>query len=231
MKLSIVIPVFNERDTLAQIVERVRAVKLPGVSKEIVLVDDCSSDGSRELIRDELTAAEDVTAYYHEVNLGKGAALRTGFAAATGELVVVQDGDLELDPADLPAVLQPLVAGRADVVFGSRFLDRGRGSFGLPTYLANRILTALTNRVYALSLTDMEAGYKAFRRSQLARITLRSERFGFEPEVTAKLARLGLVIQEVPVRYVGRSRAAGKKMRVRDGFKAAAAILWFRLFD
>ena len=208
------------------------ALRIAGIDElEVVAVDDGSTDETSATL-DELAArCPSLRVLRHAHNRGKGAALRTGFAAATGELVVVQDGDLELDPADLPAVLQPLVAGRADVVFGSRFLDRGRGSFGLPTYLANRILTALTNRVYALSLTDMEAGYKAFRRSQLARITLRSERFGFEPEVTAKLARLGLVIQEVPVRYVGRSRAAGKKMRVRDGFKAAAAILWFRLFD
>ncbi len=229
MKLSIVIPVFNERDTLAQIVERVRAVKLPGVSKEIVLVDDCSSDGSRELIRDELAAAEDVTAFYHEVNLGKGAALRTGFARSTGDVVLVQDADLEYDPRDYPRLLEPIQQGRADVVYGSRFV--GSGSHRVLYYwhsVGNRMLTTLSNMMTNLNLSDMESCYKVFRGDLIRSIDIKENRFGFEPEITAKLAARQVRIFEVGISYAGRTYEEGKKIGWRDGVRALWCILRYR---
>lgn len=227
MKLSVVIPVYNERATLLEIVARVLRVPV-GLEQEIVLVDDFSTDGTREILAG-LEAEPCVTVLYHERNRGKGAALRTGFAAATGDLVLVQDADLEYDPRDYERLLAPLREGRADVVYGSRFTggdpaSRRPYASGIHRF-GNRMLTWLSNRTTGQKLTDMETCYKAFRRSVLERIDLKQERFGIEPEVTAKVSRLGYTITEVPIRYDRRSYAAGKKIGWKDGVSAVWCIL------
>jgi glycosyltransferase involved in cell wall biosynthesis len=235
--LSVVIPVYNERDTWRRIVEKVQSVELP-CARQLVLVDDCSRDGTREQLTDfaRQTAGQTtpthlaaVKVLFHDVNQGKGAALRSGFAAADGDLVVVQDADLEYDPADYPRLLAPLLAGRADVVYGSRFARAGARKGTWQNYLANRLLTVLSNLTTGLRLTDMETCYKIFRRSVLRSIRLEQDRFGFEPEVTAKVARLGVRVAEVPITYHARSREEGKKIGWRDGVQAIACIVKYGL--
>jgi len=234
--LSVVIPVYNERDTWRDLLTQVEAVKLEGVGKQFVLVDDNSSDGTREQLQqfaDEVASGPpsrdpSYKVLFREHNRGKGAALQTGFAAADGDLVIVQDADLEYDPDDYPALLAPLLAGRADVVYGSRFLrPRARGNWS--NFLANRVLTVLSNFTTGLGLTDMETCYKVFRREVIQAITLEQARFGFEPEVTAKIARMGIRIHEVPVHYSPRSRKEGKKIGFTDGLQAIWCILKYGL--
>ena len=232
-RLSVVIPVFNERATLAGLVERVKAVPIP---KEIVLVDDGSTDGTRDLFG-ELSAGSDewndIKTYEHPRNRGKGAAVRTGFAKATGDVVIVQDADLEYDPAEYPRLLQPLVEDRADVVYGSRFLgDQPHRVLYYWHYLGNKFLTTLSNMFTNLNLTDMETCYKLFRREVLAEIgpTLQQERFGIEPEITAKVARRNAAggrwrVFEMAISYHGRTYDDGKKIGWRDGFKALWCIV------
>ncbi len=228
MKLSVVIPVYNEVDTISDLLARVRAV--PGLPlKEIIIVDDCSTDGTRELLEREPDDPM-LRKLYHPRNRGKGAALRTGFAAVTGDVAVVQDADLEYDPAELPALLDPIARGRADVVFGSRFV--GGGPHRVVFYwhmLGNRFLTTLSNMFTNINLTDMECCYKMFRREVLERITIEEDRFGVEPELTAKVAKLGVRIYEVGISYYGRTYAEGKKIGWRDGFRAIYAILRYNL--
>ncbi|MEM7625802.1 MAG: glycosyltransferase family 2 protein [Planctomycetota bacterium] len=222
--LSVVIPVYNEAATLAEIVRRVRDVD---IETQIILVDDFSTDGSRAVMS-ELAAAhgDQVVCLHHDKNRGKGAALRTGIAAATGELVIIQDADLEYDPADYPKLVEPITSGRADVVFGSRFA--GGESHRVLYYwhsIANRALTTLSNMFTNLNLTDMEVGYKVFRREVIQGITLCEDRFGFEPEVTAKVARRKLRIYEVGISYAGRTYDEGKKITMRDGLRALWCIV------
>ncbi len=223
MKLSIVIPCYNEAKTIRTIVDRVRAS--PVKDKEIIIVDDCSRDGTRDLLRTQIMPLVDKI-IFHEVNQGKGAALRTGFHAATGDAVIVQDADLEYDPQEYPRLLQPLLDGRADVVFGSRFSG---GDAHRVVYfwhmVGNKVLTLLSNMATNLNLTDMETCYKLFRRDVLKRITIEENRFGFEPEITAKVAKLRVVIYEVGISYYGRTYEEGKKIGWRDGFRALWAIL------
>ncbi|HWL16614.1 MAG TPA: glycosyltransferase family 2 protein [Opitutus sp.] len=223
MKLSIVIPCYNEAGTIRSIVERVRAA--PVADKEIIVVDDCSRDGTRDLLRLQIAPLVD-RIIYHDTNQGKGAALRTGFAAATGDAVIVQDADLEYDPQEYPKLLKPLVDGRADVVFGSRFSG---GEAHRVVYfwhmVGNKLLTLLSNMATNINLTDMETCYKVFRREVLQKITIEENRFGFEPEITAKVARLGVPIYEVGISYYGRTYAEGKKIGWRDGFRALWAIV------
>ncbi len=233
--LSIVIPVYNELLTWKEALEMVEQVDLPGLGKQIVLVDDCSMDGTREQLERFAQSHPDrglphrsgrVTykVVFHEHNRGKGAAVRTGFAAAGGDIVIVQDADLEYDPRDYPQLVAPILRDQADVVYGSRF-RRGRPPRGyLSNYLANRLLTLLSNLTTGLRLTDMETCYKVFRSDVLKRIHLQQDRFGFEPEVTAKLALLGLRICEVPIRYTGRTHAEGKKIGWFDGLEAVWCI-------
>ncbi len=219
MKLSIVIPIYNEKNYIREIVQRVGQVHLPGLEKEIILVDDCSSDGSREIIQQELASLVDKV-IYQQRNMGKGAALRSGFKAASGEIVVVQDADLEYDPQEYPKLVKPILDGKADVVYGSRFVgsEPHRVLF-FWHYVGNKFLTVLSNMFSNLNLTDMETCYKIFRAEIIKSIRLRENRFGFEPEVTAKVARIkGIRIYEVGISYYGRTYEEGKKINWKDGF-------------
>lgn len=230
VKVSVVIPVYNEAATVREVVLRVAGAPLgAGVaSREIVVVDDCSTDGTRRAL-EALAGTEGLALIRLDRNRGKGAALREGFARATGDVVVVQDADLEYDPADLAAVLGPIVAGEADVVYGSRFADRSRaaprGRGNRAHRLANRLLTALSNLTTGLRLTDMETCYKAARRDVLSRITIEEDRFGVEPELTAKFAALGCRVREVAIGYAGRTYAEGKKIGWKDGVRAVWCII------
>jgi glycosyltransferase involved in cell wall biosynthesis len=228
VKLSVVIPVYNEVQTIKDLVARVQAVEL---EKEIIIVDDYSTDGTREHLREINQAHENIKVLYHDHNQGKGAALRTGFQAITGDIVIIQDADLEYNPREYPHLLGPIVDGRADVVYGSRFLGGPHRVLFFWHYVGNRFLTLLSNMFTNLNLTDMETCYKVFKTEVLAEIKLKSSRFGFEPEFTAKIAKKGFRIYETPISYSGRTYAEGKKIGWQDGIKAVFAILWFRFFD
>lgn len=231
MKLSIVVPVYNEVATLERIIEAIKAVDV-GMEKEIVLVDDCSKDGTRDLLKKLAEQDPTLAVYYHEVNQGKGGALHTGFQKATGDYVIIQDADLEYDPNEYPQLLAPILSGRADVVFGSRFLGGGahRVVF-FWHYLGNKFLTTLSNMMSNLNLTDMEVCYKVFKREDIQAIPLREKRFGFEVEITAKVARRKLRVYEVPISYYGRDYAEGKKIGWKDGFSAIRCIFRYAWKD
>lgn len=225
LTLSVVIPVYNEKATILEILERVLAQ--PEVD-EIVLVDDFSTDGTRDVLR-SLEGRDKVTVLFHPVNRGKGAALRTGFAAAGKDYVLIQDADMEYDPSDYPHLMAPIYAGRADAVFGSRFLGGTHRVLYFWHYLANRFLTLFSNVFTGLNLTDMEVCYKVFRRDLLQRMDLVCDRFGIEPELTAKVAALRARVYEVPVSYYGRTYDEGKKIGWKDGVAALYWILRFGL--
>jgi glycosyltransferase involved in cell wall biosynthesis len=231
MKLSVVIPVYNEQDTIKDLVTQVQAVN---IDKEIVLVDDCSKDNTRDRLK-ELEVEPNIRVFYHEKNQGKGAALRTGFKQATGDVVIIQDADLEYDPQEYPKLLKPIVDGKADVVFGSRFAggDSHRVLYFWHS-LGNRFLTLMSNMFTDLNLTDMETCYKMFRREVIQGINIKENRFGFEPEITAKVARMKLNgrrlrIYEVGISYSGRTYEEGKKIGWKDGVRAIWCILKYNV--
>jgi glycosyltransferase involved in cell wall biosynthesis len=228
MQVSIVIPIYNERDTLQEIVSRVLAVKELAI-KEVILVDDCSTDGTRELLEAGFTEPI-FKKLYHSENQGKGAALRTGFATAVGDIIAIQDADLEYDPEELPGLIKPIIKDRADVVFGSRFI--GGGAHRVVFFwhmLGNKFLTLLSNMTTNLNLTDMECCYKVFRKEVLDQISVEENRFGVEPELTAKVAKLDVRIYEVGISYYGRTYSEGKKIGWRDGVRAIYVILKYGL--
>lgn len=224
--ISVVIPVFNEAATIGQIIERVLN---SGFGEEVIVVDDASTDGTREYLK-QLENPR-VRCFFHAVNRGKGAALRLGFAAARQRFVIVQDADLEYDPRDYASVLQPLTDGRADLVYGSRFLGGPHRVLLFWHYVGNRFLTLISNILNNLNLTDMETGMKAFRRDRLLELKLSADRFTFEPEITAKAARARWRIYEVPISYSGRTYEEGKKIGWRDAVSAIAAIFYYRFMD
>jgi len=227
MKLTIVIPCYNENKTIEAIIQAVK--QSPYSDKEIIVVDDFSTDGCRETLKTKVEPA-DVRVIYHDRNQGKGAALRTGFLHATGDIVIVQDADLEYDPNEYPHILKPILDGKADVVFGSRFM--GSGAHRVVYYwhmVGNWILTTLSNMFTNINLTDMETCYKAFRREILQKITIEENRFGFEPEITAKVAKLKCRVYEVGISYYGRTYEEGKKITWKDGVRAVWCILKYNL--
>lgn len=223
MKLSVIIPVYNEKDCIKNVISRVKAVPL---EKEIIVVDDCSTDGTREI----LERLEGITLLYHDRNRGKGAAVRTALRNVSGDIIIIQDADLEYPPEQYPEVIKPIIDGYADVVFGSRFLGLHR-VFYFWHYMGNRVLTLLTNLLYDTILTDMETGVKAFKKEVFNSITIKSNGFDFEPEVTAKVLKRGFRLYEMPITYYGRGYEEGKKITWRDAIPAIWAIVKYRFTD
>jgi glycosyltransferase involved in cell wall biosynthesis len=225
MLLSVVMPVYNEERTLEEIIRRVQAVD---IEKEIIAVDDCSRDGSKRVLEELAKKWPNLRVLAHEVNSGKGAAIATALRAVKGDVIIIQDSDLEYDPSDYDGLIKPIKDGRADVVFGSRFLGGPHRVHLYFHYVANRFLTFVSNVFTNLNLTDMETCYKVFRREVADRLDLKSKRFGVEPEITAKVARMRARVYEVPISYAGRDFSEGKKISWKDGFPALWAIIYFR---
>ena len=227
MKLSVIIPVYNEKTTIEAVIQRVREIDV-GREKEIVIVDDASQDGTQDVLKK--LDYPDTKSYFHEKNQGKGAALHTGFSHAQGDIILIQDADLEYDPSEYPSLLKPILDGRADVVYGSRFLGGPHRVLFFWHYVGNKLLTTLSNMLSNLNLSDMETCYKVIKKDVLDSITLKSKRFGFEPEITIKLAKLKAKIYEVPISYSGRDYSEGKKIGWKDGFAAIYHIFRYKFF-
>ncbi len=230
--LSIIIPVYNERVLLPQLLERVDAISLPGgLTKQVIIVDDGSTDGTRDILRGLIRQRPDYIIHFHEENQGKGGGVRTGLKMATGDIVLVQDADLEYDPRDYPQLLTPILENKADAVFGSRFIGDSRRVLYFWHSVANKVLTLMSNMLSNLNLTDMECCYKVFTREVAQQLTITEPRFGLEPEITAKVAKMGARLYEVPVSYAGRTYEEGKKITWRDGVSALRCILKYNLTE
>ncbi|MBI3733756.1 MAG: glycosyltransferase family 2 protein [Chloroflexi bacterium] len=227
MKVSVLIPAYNEKDTIAEVIRRVRAVP---VDKEIIVIDDGSTDGTTQVLRQQ-EADGDLTVLYHERNGGKGASVRLGISRASGDILIIQDADLEYDPRDYPALLQPILEGRASVVYGSRFLGGPRKAMFFLHMVGNKLLTFMTSILFDTILSDMETGYKVFRADVVKSMPLNARRFEFEPEITARVLRKGIRIYEVPISYNGREYSEGKKITWRDGLIAMWTLLRYRFFE
>lgn len=231
-KLSILIPVYNEEKTLVQVLEMVSQADSAGLEKELVVVDDGSSDGTREILASLDATKYGAKIYYHDKNQGKGAALRTGQGYATGDIIMIQDADLEYSPNEYPQLLKPILEGRADVVYGSRLsTNKNNEAFKFTHYFGNKFLSLLTNILYGCSLTDMETCYKVFKADIFKKVQIKSSRFEFEPEITAKVLKQGVRIYELPISYFGRDYSEGKKITWKDGFGAIWALLKYRFTD
>jgi glycosyltransferase involved in cell wall biosynthesis len=226
MKLSIIIPVYNERSTIRNILSRVKSVNLIDVDKEIIVVDDFSEDGTRDILKDE----EGVKVIYHKTNKGKGAAIKTGLNYVTGDIITIQDADLEYDPEDFKRLIKPILNGEASVVYGSRFIRKPE-SILLLYLIGNKLLTFITNMLFRSNLTDMETCYKMFKRGVIEDIVIKSDGFDFESEITAKILKKGIYIYEIPVSYSGRNSLQGKKIKFKDGISAIITLIKYRFFD
>lgn len=233
MKLSIIIPVFNEKKTIIDLIKKVESIALDDIEKELVIVDDFSTDGTRDILK----KVKSHTVVYHPENMGKGAAVRTGLEKASGDIFIIQDADLEYDPSFYPKLLKPIINGEANVVYGSRYtkdmrkdLKKRRGDM-LSHYLGNRILTFVFNTLYSCNLSDIETGFKMFTRDAFRGIKIRGNRWEFDPEITAKFAKKGEVIKDVPIAFNPRSFVEGKKIKLKDGFRVLYCIIKHRFFD
>ncbi len=228
-KVSILIPVYNEKQSLEKLLEKVEEAPFAGLEKEIILVDDCSTDGTKDILKN---LESKYKVLYHDVNQGKGAALRTGFSAVTGDIAVIQDADLEYDPKDYDGVLKLILDDEADIAYGSRFLDLTQSKTVVKiNFLANKMLTLMTNILFGAKLTDMETCYKAFKTEFLKGITIKSDRFDFEPEITAKMLKKKARLKEAPISYKGRTFEEGKKVTMADGIHAVIALIKYRFID
>lgn len=230
MKLSIVIPVYNEKKTISEIIKRVLAVKLSKVAREIIIVDDKSTDGTRKILANLKKKQPQIKIFYHQQNQGKGAAVRTGTKHATGDYVLIQDADLEYDPQDIPRLLKPIQDGKAEVVYGSRFTGEHRNMF-FWHMMGNKLLTLVTNLLYNTTLSDMEVCYKLFSRASLDGVSLKEDRWGFDPEITAKVLKKGIRIYEIPISYTGREFSEGKKIFWKDGLRILWVLLKYRFLN
>ena len=225
-KLSIVIPVYNEKELVIAVLKKVREIKIKDTDIEVIVVDDCSTDGTRDILKKDGKKYAD-SILYHDINQGKGAALKTGFSAITGDVAIVQDSDFEYDPMEIPKVVKPIFDGEADVVYGSRFLNSSYKGYK-QNQLANKVLTGLSNFMTKLKVTDMETCYKAFKADFIKNIDIEEKRFGFEPEITAKVARAKLKLIEVPISYYPRTKEEGKKIKFSDGIRALYCIAKYK---
>lgn len=227
IKLSVIIPVFNEVETVKEIIDQVKAVKIENLEKELIVIDDCSSDGTRKVLK----GINGIKLLSHKSNMGKGVAIRTGLNHADGDIIIIQDADLEYDPTDYPQLIKPILSGSTKVVFGSRFIKPGFKPRNRVVYLGNKFLSLLTMLLYFRKVTDMETCYKVFTRDVLLNINLKAKGFEFEPEITAKIIKKGYNILEVPIKYRGRSTKEGKKLKpIQDGIKAVYYLLKYRFF-
>jgi len=230
VKVSVIIPVFNEKGTISEIIEKVRRTDIGEIKKEVIIVDDKSTDGTRELLKTLFNAKDEIKVIFHEKNRGKGAAIRTGFAESTGDIMMIQDADLELNPEEQPIMLKPIIEGKTKVVFGSRFLNKVEG-INFLTFLGNKLFTFLTNLLYGAHITDVMTCYKVMTKEVVEKLVLRSDKFDIEPELAAKICKNGYKIYEVPVSYNPRKFNKGKKIRFSDSFPVLWALFKYRFID